>query len=156
MAESLRSQVAISCISKFKVWKPFIRCVNVMYCVTAKLCSGHYYTYAIQSLMNHQPSRDVLGNPVQAHKINLFYTYNFITPETAKVRSQTIGCIWLGGVHIVSCPDRFFSFCVGWPFFSAPTQKEKKRSGHETRVHNHWTRVFSPNICATGCNYRMA
>jgi len=53
--------------------------------VTAKLCSGHYYTHAVQALMNHQLSCDVLGNPVQAHKINLFYTYNVVTPETAKV-----------------------------------------------------------------------
>ena len=30
---------------------------------------------------------------------------------------------------LVSCQDRFFSFCVGADFFSAPTQKEKRGLG---------------------------
>lgn len=70
---------------KIQSMEPFNCWVNHMSCVAAKLCSGHYYTHAVQALMSNQTSRDLLGNPVQAHKINLFYTYNVITPKTAKV-----------------------------------------------------------------------
>ena len=56
-------------------------------------------------------------NPMNIHGV--------MTNYLRKIRSKVCHAY---RVNLVSCPDRFFSYCVG--------AEKKKRSGHETRVNS--------------------